>query len=89
MRRVATHPIWMLGNYEKKLEDGVCKVECKACKSVGITKYYSSVTTNMETHLRTQHAHLYEKMQLMQIEIKNQGRRIIAESQRKEATPGM
>ena len=88
MGKPGTHPVWMIENYDVKYIEGTKKVECRACTRLGITKFYSSVTTNMETHLRTQHSDLYEKMQFKQIEMKNEGRRIIAEAQRKKTTPG-
>ena len=77
-KKVLRHAVWLIGNYEVKEIDGTKKVECKACTQQGhINKYYSSVTTNMEAHLKSQHPELYEAMSSKQETMRNKGKRIL------------
>ena len=81
--RAPRHAVWLIDNYiVKSTEDGgkTKKVECKACTRISIHKLYSGIATNMETHLKTRHPQLYKAMLDKQLEIKNKGKRIVAQN---------
>ena len=76
-KKVRRHAVWLIGNYEVKEIDGTKKVECKACTQQGHINYYSSGTTNMASHLKSQHPELYEAMLSKQEDMRNKGKRIV------------